>query len=174
MKKTDVTIGETYLVKIGGNKVEATITREHEQGGWEATTVKTGKTIRIKSPERLCRQGDSKALIATKTTQKPKCTTATQKRHTCQRNAPDDKRGDGPMSLLDAAAHLLGCDGGKPMSCETIVNLAASRGLRKPTTGKTPANTLYSSILREINNKGTAARFVKTERGKFARADNAL
>ena len=36
------------------------------------------------------------------------------------------------------------------------------------TNGKTPAATLYSSILREIQKKGDQARFVKTERGKFA------
>lgn len=33
--------------------------------------------------------------------------------------------------------------------------------------GKTPANTLYSAILREINTKAEASRFRKTERGKF-------
>jgi len=35
-------------------------------------------------------------------------------------------------------------------------------------SGRTPAATLYSAVLREINTKGTDARFVKTERGKFA------
>jgi hypothetical protein len=35
------------------------------------------------------------------------------------------------------------------------------------TKGKTPAATLYSAILREISTKGDAARFRKTERGKF-------
>jgi len=34
--------------------------------------------------------------------------------------------------------------------------------------GKTPAATLYSAILREIQTKGKEARFRKTERGKFA------
>ncbi len=34
--------------------------------------------------------------------------------------------------------------------------------------GKTPAATLYSAILREVNTKGNAARFRKTDRGKFA------
>ena len=110
MQIDEVRIGKTYLVKIGANQVEATITRKHEQGGWEAATVKTGKTIRIASPERLCRLGDSKARGETTTIQTPKCTTDAEKRHTGQRNAPDAKRADGPMSLLDAAAHLLGCD----------------------------------------------------------------
>src|SRR5688572_13270079 len=33
--------------------------------------------------------------------------------------------------------------------------------------GKTPAQTLYSAILREINTKGRDSRFKKTERGLF-------
>jgi hypothetical protein len=34
--------------------------------------------------------------------------------------------------------------------------------------GLTPAATLYAAILRELKVKGADARFVKTERGKFA------
>ncbi|MBZ0172999.1 MAG: hypothetical protein K8E66_11500 [Phycisphaerales bacterium] len=36
------------------------------------------------------------------------------------------------------------------------------------TSGKTPAATLYSAIIREIARKGKDARFAKTERGRFA------
>ena len=36
--------------------------------------------------------------------------------------------------------------------------------------GKTPAATIYSAILREIQRKGDASRFRKTGRGKFALA----
>ena len=36
--------------------------------------------------------------------------------------------------------------------------------------GKTPSATLYSAILRETKTKGEAARFRKTERGKFVAA----
>ena len=32
---------------------------------------------------------------------------------------------------------------------------------------KTPAATLYSAILREIQKKGKQSRFEKTERGRF-------
>ena len=35
--------------------------------------------------------------------------------------------------------------------------------------GKTPSATLYSAILREVATKGPDARFVKTQRGQFAR-----
>ena len=36
--------------------------------------------------------------------------------------------------------------------------------------GKTPHATIYSAILREIQNKGERSRFRKVERGKFALA----
>jgi hypothetical protein len=35
--------------------------------------------------------------------------------------------------------------------------------------GRNPAATLYSGLLREMAAKGTDARFVKTECGKFGR-----
>ena len=55
-----------------------------------------------------------------------------------------------------------------PMRCKDIVDLAVARGLWTPGNGRTPANTLYASILREIKTKGDASRFVKADRGKFA------
>ena len=39
---------------------------------------------------------------------------------------------------------------------------------RQSPAGKTPAATLYSGILREIQTRGAEARFQKVERGKFA------
>jgi len=45
----------------------------------------------------------------------------------------------------------------------------AEKGYWTSPGGKTPAATLYSAILRELQTKPGASRFVKTERGKFAR-----
>ena len=56
------------------------------------------------------------------------------------------------------------------MTCpEMIEGMAAKRYWSSP-KGATPAATLYSAILREINAKGKEARFVKTDRGKFGLA----
>ena len=49
MKKNDVQIGATYLVKVASNLVPVKIDREHDNGGWMGTSAKTGKAIRIKS-----------------------------------------------------------------------------------------------------------------------------
>jgi hypothetical protein len=69
------------------------------------------------------------------------------------------------MSALDAAAKIL-TDSGKPLTCQEVVERAVKTGLWK-TSGKTPAATVYSAIIREIARKGSASRFRKTERGHF-------
>ena len=55
------------------------------------------------------------------------------------------------------------------MTCQEMIDAMAAKGCWTSPGGKTPAATLYSAILRELTTKGTDARFVKTERGRFAR-----
>jgi hypothetical protein len=74
---------------------------------------------------------------------------------------------NGKMSALDAAAQVL-ADAGEPMNCRALIEAMAAKGLWTSPGGATPHATLYSAVLREINTKGKDARFVKTERGKFA------
>ena len=71
------------------------------------------------------------------------------------------------VSALDAAARVL-AEEAKPMSCGELIEAMAAKRYWSSPAGKTPASTLYSAILREMNTKGSAARFRKTERGKFA------
>ena len=73
--------------------------------------------------------------------------------------------GDGKMSGLDAAAKVL-AESGEPLSCKQIVERAFEKGYWK-SDGKTPHATVYSAILREIQQKGDQARFRKAARGKF-------
>lgn len=49
----------------------------------------------------------------------------------------------------------------------------APRGTNPKESIKTPANTLYAAIIREINAKGDDGRFRKVERGKFQLTANA-
>ena len=94
-------------------------------------------------------------------------------RDTAEPDATVATREAKPMSLLDAAAHLLSLGTGDnpgAMRCKDIVDLAVERGLWTPRDGKTPENTLYAAISREIKVKGEASRFVKAERGKFSLA----
>jgi len=167
MKKTDVQINATYLVKVAGNLVPVKITREHHNGGWEGTSVKTGKTIRIKSAQRLWKRLADAAPVATKAEEATKDATSVKERDTGERSATGGEPDAKPMSLLDAAAHILSLGAALPMRCKDIVDLAVDRNLWTPGKGKTPASTLYAAIHREIKTKGDDARFRKAERGKF-------
>jgi len=55
MKKNDVTVGESYVAKVTGKLARVRIERESPHGGWEATSVETGRRVRIKSAQRLRR-----------------------------------------------------------------------------------------------------------------------
>ncbi len=73
----------------------------------------------------------------------------------------------GKLSALDAAAKVL-AESGEPMTTREMIEAMATKGCWTSPAGATPDRTLYSALLREINTKGKDARFVKTERGKFA------
>ena len=172
MKTSDVQIGATYLLKVAGNLVPVKIDCEHDGGGWMGLSVKTGKTIRIKSVQRL-RQRLDDAPVATKAVNATEETKPEQKRNTGQRGATGSQREGKPLSLLNAAALLLSQNHNEAMTCQAIVELATAGGLWTRRNGKTPANTLYAAISREIKTKGHASRFAKAERGRFALARQA-
>jgi hypothetical protein len=74
------------------------------------------------------------------------------------------------LSALDAAARVLE-EAGQPMTCAEMIAAMAEKGFWTSPGGKTPAATLYSAILRELQTKPGTCRFVKTDRGKFARTN---
>ena len=73
---------------------------------------------------------------------------------------------DGVYEVPAAVAEVL-TETGTPMNCQEMIQVMAGRGYWSSPGGKTPAATLYSAILRELQKKGNDARFVKAERGKF-------
>ena len=74
---------------------------------------------------------------------------------------------EGGMSCLNAAAKVL-VEKGEPMNCKEMIEAMATKGYWTTPGGKTPHATLYSSIAREIRDKGKESRFKKGDRGKFA------
>jgi hypothetical protein len=78
--------------------------------------------------------------------------------------------GEKKLSAIDAAAKVLD-EAGTAMNCQELIKVMAERNLWTSPGGKTPAATLYSAILREVQTKGNDARFKKTERGKFQAAN---
>jgi len=77
------------------------------------------------------------------------------------------KSQEGRMSCLNSAAKVL-AEKGEPMTCKEMIEAIAAKGYWTTPGGKTPHATLYSSIAREIRDKGKESRFKKADRGKFA------
>ena len=150
MKNSDVQIGATYLVKVADNLVPVKLVREHPSGGWEGTSEKTGKTIRIKSAQRLRKRLGDAAHGAAKVEKPTKDARAEPGRDTGERGATGGQPGGDAaatgkaMSLMDAAVHILSLGTGDPMRCKDIVDLVVKRELWTPRTGKTPASTLFA------------------------------
>ncbi|MGN0847930.1 MAG: HTH domain-containing protein [Kiritimatiellia bacterium] len=85
------------------------------------------------------------------------------KTKTASAAAPEKK-----LSLVNAAAAVLERSD-EAMTVKGMIEAAKAAGLWTPGAGKTPEQTLYSSILREIKTKGESARFKKEARGHFRR-----
>jgi hypothetical protein len=71
------------------------------------------------------------------------------------------------LSALDAAAQVL-TETGTALTCQELIQIMAAKGYWTSPGGKTPAATLYAAILKELQTKGSEARFQKTAPGKFA------
>jgi hypothetical protein len=93
----------------------------------------------------------------------PQAAARTPKRSRRQQKVEGEKK----LSALDAAAKVLG-ETGQAMTSQELIGAMAAKGYWTSPGGKTPHATLYAAMLREITTKGDGARFVKTQRGKFA------
>ena len=185
MKKRDVRIGAPYVAKVSDRLTEVRITSENAHGGWDGINTTTNRKVRIKSAQKLRRRVDAPgAKGGAKKPQGDKDAKKQTKRDTGKQGAPGAKRAatskadavdaamkavkadkEKRMSGLDAAAQVLK-DAKGPLTTKEMVERMLAKGLWK-TAGKTPASTIYSAILREMNTKGADSRFKKVERGKF-------
>ena len=112
----------------------------------------------------------TKKAATKKTTSKKTTTTKATNGTKPKQAAPKETaKAERKPSALDSAARVLG-EAKEPMTASEMIEAMAAKKYWTSPGGKTPANTLYAAILREIQLKGTNARFVKTERGKFGLA----
>ena len=188
MKKNEIKFGGTYLAKVTDKVVAVRLDAENARGGWDATNLTTNKKVRIKSAARLRGKanrggGEDKAgeqppevptmeepTNGTDAAAAPAPEASKVKKDKAPRKAKAPKTPKPPrekkMSGLDAAAKVL-ADSPEPMRCQAIADSVIAKGWWK-TNGKTPAATLYSAMLREIQTLKGKARFKKMDRGLFA------
>ena len=160
MSKSAIRAGDRAFVKVGRNLVEVRVDGKAE-GGWSVTS-RTGKAMTVKTL--LTAEGET--LVAHEANDAPaKAASAKAKAATSipsSRAVP--QKG---MSLLNAAAAVLERSDA-PMAVKAMIEKAKESGLWTPRGGKTPEQTLYSAIIREIRDRGNASRFRKEGRGLFA------
>jgi hypothetical protein len=153
--------GDRAYTKVGRNLVEVRVKAKTETG-WTVTT-RTGRTLAVRSLEAVpgaavgIASADTAKAAAKPAKAAPKAAPKTEA-------AAVPKKG---LSLLNAAATVLERSG-EAMPVRAMIEEAKASGLWTPTGGKTPEQTLYSAIIREIKDKGGASRFRKDGRGRFS------
>jgi hypothetical protein len=169
MKTENIKIGSVYDIKVGRNTTPVRITKPAEGGGWEAIGLTTNKPVAIKSADRIVGpHNPKKSPKGSKSAKEPaKAATQDKKTDTAKRGAtsPKIKR----ASALDSAVRVL-AEAKKPLTCQELIETMAAKDYWKSASGKTPRNTLYAAILKEISTKGKESRFKKVDRGQFALA----
>lgn len=151
--ESEITVGTKVIVKVGRNEVEVTVT-EITGHGWKVKSQSTGREFEVRRIERIVAEPE-----------------AEEAEPETEENAvnPAPESGSGPrpemkLSLLNAAAQVLAACRA-PMNCKEIVAKAVEMGLWTPTGAKTPEQTLYSGIFREIKTT-EEPRFKKSETRK--------
>lgn len=157
--------GDRAYTKVGRNLVEVRVKAKTETG-WTVTT-RTGRTLAVRSLEAV---PGAAAGIASAATPKVAAKAAKAAAKATPKAAPKTEAAAVPkkgLSLLNAAATVLERSG-EAMPVRAMIEEAKASGLWTPTGGKTPEQTLYSAIIREIKDKGGTSRFRKDGRGRFS------
>ena len=154
--ETTFRAGDRAFVKVGRNLVEVRVEGRAE-GGWNVRT-RTGRTMLAKTLQTA--GGEAISADAANAPAAPK--TVKPAAEPSERAVPRKAIG-----LLSAAAAVLERSDA-PMTVRAMIEEAKASGLWTPKGGKTPEQTLYSAIIREIRDKGGESRFAKAGRELFA------
>jgi hypothetical protein len=145
--------GSSATVRLDGGL------RETKTTTWALATL----VEPVSNPEGDAPSNHEEFDMATKTATKK---VGTKKGTKVKGSTKPKAKSNGKLSALDAAAKVLG-ESKEPMNTKSMIEVMAAKGYWKSPGGKTPHATLYSAILREIDTKGSDARFKKADRGMF-------
>ena len=160
--ESTITVGTIAIVKVGRNEVEVIVT-EVTATGWKVKSQSTGREFEVRRIERIVTEPAEEAEPEAAAPAEPE----TEEEDNAVNPAPESGSGPRPekkLSLLNAAAQVLAARR-EPMNCKELVDKAVEMGLWTPTGAKTPEQTLYSGIFREIKTC-EEPRFKKSESRK--------
>ena len=136
-------------------KVEAIVT-EVAETGIKAVSKKSGKEFKVKTI----------LQVLTPLVEANPVTEPVEVEEVVENPIPAEERStakpEKKKSLLTAAAEILQ-QTGEALSAIELIAKVQDAGLWEPQAGKTPANTLYAAILREMNTKDNP-RFARGEK----------
>ena len=173
MSESSFSPGDIAIAKFARYPAQVTIEERLPDGSWRVRT-RTGATKvvrRLESPDGLhVETADATATPATE--EATPATTVSDTVVAEEQPAPivPSEKAVPPtkLSLVNAAAAVLERSD-EPLPVKAIIEQAKAAGLWSPGGGKTPEQTLYSSIIREIREKGERSRFRRGEaKGTFA------
>ena len=163
-------VGEIAKARVGRNLMEVEILEDCGNGNYKVKSISSGREFNTSRLEKINNNQMEETIMPEDNTiaeietnaevetpnPAPECATAKKAKK---------------VSLLDLAARIL-ADTGEALNCKELVAKAKETGWES--TGKTPEQTLYSGIFREMNTKGEASRFKKSadRKGSFE-ANNA-
>ena len=152
----EIKVGDTVLLKVGRNEAKVKILKPIAGGNaFMVKSLSSGKEFIV----------PSNRLNVPTVSIEPVAPAPVKTEEDAPNPAPESaptKR----MSLMDAAVAVLK-ESGEPMNTREMVKAATEKGYWTPTACKTPEQTLYGSIFREIKTKAQP-RIVKSEtKGKF-------
>lgn len=156
---SEIKVGSKVILKVGRNAVEVEILKPMADGdAYWVKSIASGKEFmmpssRIKVPTVSIEPVTEPETIENEAPNPaPECTTAPRK----------EKK----LSLMDAAVEVLK-QSGEPMNTREMVKAATDSGLWIPTDCKTPEQTLYGSIFREMKIKENPRIVKSSVKGKF-------
>ena len=165
-------IGEIANAKVGRNLVEVEIL-ECGEGFFRVKSVSSGREFNTSRLEKINNNQQMEEAIMPEDNITTNAEAETNAEVDTPNPAPEcaTAKKEKKVSLLDLAAKIL-ADTGEALNCKELVAKAKETGW--VSTGKTPEQTLYSGIFREMNTKGEASRFKKSadRKGSFE-ANNA-
>ncbi len=156
---SEIKVGSKVILKVGRNAVEVEILKAMADGdAYWVKSIASGKefmmpSARIKVPTVSIEPvAEPDPVEDEAPNPAPECTTAPKK----------EKK----LSLMDAAVEVLK-QSGEPMNTREMVKAATDSGLWIPTDCKTPEQTLYGSIFREMKIKENPRIVKSSVKGKF-------
>ena len=164
-------IGEIANAKVGRNIVNVEVIEDCGNGSYKVKSISSGREFYTSRLEKINNNQEEAIMpednnnIAAEVENNAEVETPNPAPE-CATVKPEKKK-----SLLDLAAKIL-ADTGEALNCKELVAKAKETGWES--TGKTPEQTLYSGIFREMKEKGEASRFKKSaDRKGYFEANNA-